>query len=172
MFLFLNMCYFPIWQSQMHPHMCVLVIQLCFLCVCIRIHICVYTYTCMCLCWWLSGQESTCQCKRWGFNPSVGKIPWRRAWQPTPVFLPGESHGQRSLPGYSPWGLKESDMTDWLSLSMLFTSKILPVCLRSFSLEHRAWIRGRVLPSSFHVSENMASSKFPRDVGFLIWTLK
>ena len=41
------------------------------------------------------------------FDPWVGKIPWRRAWQPTPVFLLGESHGQRSLAGYSPWGLKE-----------------------------------------------------------------
>ena len=38
------------------------------------------------------------------------KIPWRRAWQPTPVFLPGESHGERSLAGYSPWGCKELDM--------------------------------------------------------------
>ena len=46
----------------------------------------------------------------------VGKIPWSRTWQPTPVFLPGESHGQRSLAGYSPWGHKESDMTEWLSL--------------------------------------------------------
>ena len=44
-----------------------------------------------------------------GFDPWVGKIPWRRAWQPTLVFLLGESHGQRSLAGYSPWGLKESD---------------------------------------------------------------
>ena len=44
-----------------------------------------------------------------GFDPWVGKIPWRRAWQPTPVFLPGESHGQRSLAGYSPWGRRESD---------------------------------------------------------------
>ena len=46
------------------------------------------------------------------FGPWVGKIPWRRAWQPTPVFLPGESHGQRSLAGYSPWGHKESDTTE------------------------------------------------------------
>ena len=45
----------------------------------------------------------------------VGKIPWRRAWQPTPVFLPRESHGQRSLVGYSPRGRKESDTTDRLS---------------------------------------------------------
>ena len=43
------------------------------------------------------------------FDPSVRKIPWGRAWQPTPVFLPEESHGQRSLVGYSPWGRKESD---------------------------------------------------------------
>ena len=45
-------------------------------------------------------------------DPGVGKIPWRRAWQPTPVFLPGEFHGQRSLAGYSPRGLTESDMTE------------------------------------------------------------
>ena len=48
-------------------------------------------------------------------DPWVGKIPWRRAWQPTPVFLPGESHGQRSLAGYSPWGGKESDTTERLT---------------------------------------------------------
>ena len=49
-----------------------------------------------------SGKALACQCKRHGFNPWVGKIPWRRAWQPTPVLLPGESHGPRSLAGYSP----------------------------------------------------------------------
>ena len=52
------------------------------------------------------------QCGRPSFYPLVGKIPWRRKWLPTPVFLPGESHGQRSLVGYSPWGCKESDMTE------------------------------------------------------------
>ena len=64
---------------------------------------------------WDSGEESACQCwwyRRHGFDPWVRKIPWRRKWQPTPVFLPGESHGQRSLVGYSPWGRKESDMTE------------------------------------------------------------
>ena len=49
---------------------------------------------------------------RCGFDSLVRKIPWRRVWQPTPVFLPGESHRQRSLGGYSPWGNKESDMTE------------------------------------------------------------
>jgi len=48
--------------------------------------------------------------KTW-VDPWVEKIPWRRAWHPTPVFLPRESHGQRSLVGYSPWGHRESDMT-------------------------------------------------------------
>ena len=46
------------------------------------------------------------QCRKPRFNPWVGKTPWRRKWQPTPEFLPGKSHGQRSLVGYSPWGLK------------------------------------------------------------------
>jgi len=54
--------------------------------------------------WWLSGKESTCQCRRHGFDPWVGKIPQRRKQQPTPVFLPGKSHGQKRLAGYSPWG--------------------------------------------------------------------
>ena len=59
--------------------------------------------------------KSIClECWRPGFNPWVGKIPWRRKWQPTPVLLPGESHGGRSLVGYSPWGRKESDMTEQL----------------------------------------------------------
>ena len=58
-----------------------------------------------------SGKEPACQCrghKRCEFNPWAGKIPWRRAWEPTPVFLPEESHGQRSLAGYSLWDRKES----------------------------------------------------------------
>ena len=54
--------------------------------------------------------------ERCGFDPWARKIPWGRAQQPTPGFLPGESHGQRSLVGYSPWGCKESDMTEQLSM--------------------------------------------------------
>ena len=46
---------------------------------------------------------NTCQFRRHRFDPWVGKIPWRRKWQPTPVFLPGKSHGQRNLADYSPW---------------------------------------------------------------------
>ena len=62
-----------------------------------------------------NSEEPACQCrrpKRCGFSPWVGEIPWRRAQQPTPAFLPGESHGQRKLAGYSPWGHKESDETE------------------------------------------------------------
>ena len=65
--------------------------------------------------WWLSGKESACQGRRRrteGFNPWVGKIPWRRKWQPTPVFLPRVSHGQRSLAGYSSWSCKKLDTTE------------------------------------------------------------
>ena len=62
-----------------------------------------------------SGKELTYQCrrhKRCGFDPWVGKIPWRRSWQPTPVFLPGKSYGQKILTDCNPWGCKELDMTE------------------------------------------------------------
>ena len=61
--------------------------------------------------WW----KICLQCirhRRHRFDPWVRKIPWRRAWQPTPVYLPGESCGLRRLMGYSPWGYEESDMTE------------------------------------------------------------
>ena len=63
-------------------------------------------YTWLGLPWWLSGKELTYQCRKHGLDPWIRKIPWRRERQPTPVFLPGKSHGQRSLLGYSPWGHK------------------------------------------------------------------
>ena len=56
------------------------------------------------------------QCRRSRLDPWVGKSPWRREWLPTPVFLPGEFHGQRSLVGYSPWGHKESGTAEQLTL--------------------------------------------------------
>ena len=64
---------------------------------------------------WLSGKESACQCRRhWRrkFNPSIRKMPWRRKWQATLMFLLGKSQGQGSLVGYSPWGHKESEATE------------------------------------------------------------
>ena len=65
-----------------------------------------------------SGKESACQCKRPGFDPWVRKIPWRREGLPTSVFLPEEFHRERSLAGYSPWGHKELDTTERLTLSL------------------------------------------------------
>ena len=74
-----------------------------------------------------SGKEPSCQCRRYkrlGFNPWIGKIPWKRAWQPTPVFLPGESHGQRRLAGCGPQGRKE-----WTWLKQLS----MQACIKSFN---------------------------------------
>ena len=64
---------------------------------------------------WCSGKESAYQrrrCRRLRFNLWVGKVPWRRKWQATPVFLPGKCHGQRSMVDYSPWSHKESVKTE------------------------------------------------------------
>ena len=75
-----------------------------------------------------SGREPACQCrrhKRCRFDTWVRKISWRREWQPTPVFLPAKSHGQRSLAGYSLWGCKELDTTELLStVAILFRKGI------------------------------------------------
>ena len=65
--------------------------------------------------WWLSGEESDCQCRSPEFSPWVRKLPWRRKWQATPISLPGKSHGQRSQAGYSPWDHKESDLAEQLT---------------------------------------------------------
>ena len=67
------------------------------------------------------------QCRRPRFNPWVGKILWRRKWEPTPVPLPGKFHGQRSLVGYSPWGCKESDKAKQLHFFKEVTMILLTV---------------------------------------------
>ena len=74
---------------------------------------------------WLSGKELTSQCRWCGFDLWARKIPWRRKWQPTPVFSPGKSHGQRSLVGYSLWGHKVSDTTEQLNNNNKKGGKIL-----------------------------------------------
>ena len=64
------------------------------------------------------------QCRKHRFNPSVRKIPWSRKWQPTPVFLPQKSHGQRSLGGYGPWGRKSQTLlSDWECMKFLFLKR-------------------------------------------------
>ena len=79
--------------------------------------------------WWLRQQKICLQCKRPGFNPWIRKIPWRREWQPTPVLLPGESHGHSSLAGDSPWCCKELDMTEQLTVAcfLMFTAALLTI---------------------------------------------
>ena len=76
----------------------------------VHLHCGILAFTLSFPCSWasqvVSGKESPCQCKGWRLNASVGKVPWTRKWQPTLVFLPGKSHGQRSLVGYNPWGRK------------------------------------------------------------------
>ena len=75
------------------------------------------------------------------FNPWVGKIPWRREWLSIPVFLPGESHGQRNLAGYSPWGHKELDTTE--QLSNILTHYFPPSLsfLRKWQLQSTSYLR-------------------------------
>ena len=76
----------------------------------------------------ISGKEPTCQCRRrrrCEFNPWVRKIPWRRTWQPTPIFLPGESHGQRSLAGYGPIGLQRN-RHNWSDLACMHALNVSP----------------------------------------------
>ena len=80
---------------------------------------------------WLRGKESACQCRRHSFNLWVRKIPWRRKWQPTPVFLPGKSHRQRSL-----WATVHrvskswTWLRDWKTFNMVLPAS-LPGCRKS-----------------------------------------
>ena len=86
---------------------------------------------------WHKDKRSTCQCrgcKRYGFDLWVGKIPWRRKWQPTPVFLLREFHGQRSLVDYSPWSHKELDMTACTHL-LCFSGMVRPTDQKMIGIE-------------------------------------
>ena len=90
---------------------------------------------------WHGGKEAICHCRRWkgcGFDPWVGKIPWRKKRQPTPGFLPGKFHEHKSLTGYRPQSCKELDMTEQLSLQTSL----------KWSLEAR---RGSSCPVPLHV---------------------
>jgi len=100
---------------------------------------------------WLSDKESTCPFRRGGFNPWVRKIPWRRQWQPTPVFLPGKCYGQRRLASYSPWGCRVGH--DWvtepththsfqqlpLAISWKLTMSYNFLIKRNLWLQHNVW---------------------------------
>ena len=76
------------------------------------------------------------QCGRPGFDPWVGKIPWRRKWQSIPLLLPGKSHGLRSLVGYNPWGRKESDTTERLHFTLEYLKQGLPCLILTSHVQH------------------------------------
>ena len=98
-------------------------------------HLLVFTET-LELPMWLSGKESACQCRRCGFHPWVGKIPWRRKWQPTPILLPEKSHGAWQVAVHG--CLKELDMTQQLinrapqNITYMVLSKHPVSCLHNF----------------------------------------
>ena len=88
-----------------------------------------------------SCKEPACQCrkhKRLRFDPWVGTIPWRRAWQPIPVILPGESHGQRRLAGYRPWGPQRVDTTEATQNISQFSRCRVPLFATSSVAAHQA----------------------------------
>ena len=100
-------------------------------------------------------------------DPWVGEIPWRRAWQPTPVFLPGESRGQGSLVGYSPWSCKELDMTEATYRAQRPSSLISdPLSLFFFNLTSypsvslSVLVVGKFLPLFFHWNSLQIQTKF------------
>ena len=110
--------------------------------------------------WWLAQYESSLeviwewhfiiiclQCGRPECDPCVCKVPWRREWQLTPVFLPGKFHGQRKLAGYSPWGCWELDSTEWITLS-LFTNLVSSFKWKCFSTK---WWGGKNCNSSIYL---------------------
>ena len=97
-----------------------------------------------------SGKQPACQCRRYErhrFNPWVGKIPWKKKWQPTPVFLPGKCHGQRYLVDSCPWGHKELDTTErqcnakmltWLSVQFSSVAQSCPTLATPWTVAHQA----------------------------------
>ena len=104
----------------------------------IYIHTHTHTYVCTPSSLVAQTVKHLLQCGRPGFDPWIGKIPWRRKWEPTPVFLSEKSHGWRSLVSYSPWGCKEPDTTErllFLSFSFFQGALIWACCfpdLRTF----------------------------------------
>ena len=105
--------------------------------------------------WWLNGKESTCQWRR--FDPWVGKILWRKKRQPTPVFLPGKFHGQRSLVGYSPWGRKRvrydlATKQQQFNLNPIIEDECqqMKLVIKLIIQLHKEWLLNTVLWLCFH----------------------
>ena len=111
---------------------------------------------------WLSRKEPSCQCSLCGFNPWVRNIPWRRKWQPTPVFLPGESHGQKSLAGYSPWDRRECDTAEQLTHILLEKEMATHPSVLAWEIPHRGVWQGtahRTSKSQTQLSKHVHTHK-------------
>ena len=104
---------------------------------------------------WLSGREPAGQCRRCRFDPWVRKMPQRSKWQPTPVLLPGKSHGQRSLAGYSLWGCKELDVTERVNTTNNTHSNFFPSMRRWWK-----WSELLKIPSVYLVVASFATKDF------------
>ena len=117
--------------------------------------------------WWQRGKELTCQCRRrrrLGFDPWATKI-WRRKRLPTPAFLPGKSHEQRSLVGNSPGGPKETDTTEHALTHLhliygwvLFVDRVSPrgICFFNIFSERSSLVFGFIRPTSWRFSQHSA----------------
>ena len=116
--------------------------------------------TCMYLCGvprWCSGKESTCQCrkhKRYRVYLWIGKIPWSRRWQPTPIFLPGKFYGQRSLAGCSIWSCKELDTTELLSThTHTHTHTCICIAITTLRIQNSSTTATPKLPWTFSIPD-------------------
>ena len=95
---------------------------------------------------WHSGKVNQCRkCRKGEFDPWVGKIPWRRKWQPTPVLLPGKSHGQSSLVGCGPWGCKKLGMTEHMSNQLPSTGSLVSSRSLFFIVQEVGMLKIKVL---------------------------
>ena len=115
-----------------------------------------------------SGKEHACQCRklrRFRFDPWVRKIPWSGKWQPVLVFLPGKFHGQKSLPGYSPWGRKELDMTEHTHNYPFYSQK----CVLAWIINY---IDILIIPNNNHWAQWSQMSCFPFIPGPLALSFK
>ena len=106
------------------------------------------------------------QCRKPRSDPWVGKIPCKRKWQLTPVFLPGKLHGQRSLAGYKPWGCEQSETMEWLTHLVKQMTYVIPsfCCFTSKMGGLKYWLP--IVTSSFRAVQTMDKQEMPsRSVG-------
>ena len=119
------------------------------------------------------------------FDPWAGKIPWRRKWQPTPVLLPGKSHGWRSLVGYSPWGRKELNMTEQLHFHLCIAKWLHNKLTSITSYSHSVFLVRELLrftllvtfkytiqyEHSHHIVHYMSRIYFPYNWKYVLWKI-